>query len=1238
MTIPIAKVRVHYNIPAENGNGKSCGVHLYGEFPVYKNYTNHNSYALFTPGLQRNPHGDFGSIAPLPGGKLLFHCYFNGISTPDNNAECPSTIGEQHPDWYAEIRPRGPFVNFTARADPTLPGQWGFQSTSWDPEGDPLTERWEFGDGDTASSTGVNHRYALPGNYTAYLTVTDTDGLTNRASRLIQVAAPRPVVSVRLLNKHTGNRLELDEEFTVRVTVQASGDGAGALSQLVFNVTSNSPALFAPEIFTILGAPAQTDIGTLQPGEKRELDWRLRADRVGQFTIRAAGVRGMDAINRTVSGAGATVSGQVTALIVGIEQKPPRLVLGGDNNDDGETNDLDRLVELIVGLTNVSRQDITEVKAVIVDDPIQLTSLAQDLNIWITPTNVPPGDFGTIAPGAANAVRRTNLYVAEDRTYAEASILVQGKVGDTGLQARGEGLVNVGGETLVEARFDVEDRDYRAGQVVRVFGSLKNVSRFKDSRGGVIDEGKTVGVVIFPTIEGNGAGGYFFLRDSGGRTPEGPTAFLLAPDEEIEIAAIIPTAEVTTNTTLAVTYQVVGYVHGDGPKPLRAKPTDIEVVEKVTEGWSARHEIELAGVPAGTDPWLTCPTKLSFGGFVSCRFTEGLGNLGGSLAGLALLTGQGLQEIGVGGYRLVGWQLWAVGQALEGLEDPAARARLAQEIAIDLQALKAVGVESLEGVELAAANIGPAVERAIIETGRTLESGDLKQIAGGMARITGENIDLPLEALIAARSIRKALLLREGAQSAAKQALEESFERQARELGGTVDDHAVRGALADLPDSDDLPTGLNVVNEPRVYRDGYGARKEDVDGVMAVAKQEGVVIPFRSRSPKSAEHLDAGTHLLKPGGVSIKTVSELDRRFLGYPDRFDAECVVVEPPIPWIDPTNPAFNDVANNFLNRFPELNVGDEASVALRAEVRERLKFQMEEWPKQAQNFIDYSRNGIDVDFHAQKQGVGLGRFLLPNSGAKRAARLEPHSFTDPYTGQERKAFRLLMDDGTGTFKPITGDIDFLAILNPDGTMPSLLKRLRVYRKLIALGMQHGESFSFFKKELREKFLRCCTPKASGGEGQKMLAATPYGELLTTQFRDNLSVIEGGPNAALKIGKGEFSFLTGTMTEVYSLERIASEALPTAIRRDVVPLVAVSALARMVDELEAEADRTGGAPVRMGADGQPQVYDPAPAGPPRTLLAPARRAGGPRLAADGVEDELEAELEDLAAAGWTN
>ncbi|MBN9689595.1 MAG: PKD domain-containing protein [Verrucomicrobia bacterium] len=1249
VTIPIEKVREHYYHPAEDGTGKSCGVRLYGEWTAYRNYTNRSSYRIFTPGLQSIP-GPQAFVEP--GGRFRFYCYFNGISTPFNDSVCPDKIGESLPDWYVEVQRRGPSANFSSRTLPPDPGQFEFKSNSTDPEGESVVESWNFGDGSSGAGVSPVHRFTKPGPFLVSLTVTDTDALTNRTQRTITVPAPKPSVSIQLLNKHSRNRLELGEEFRVRVGVEAGTTGVGELTGLAFAAAP----LSIPEIFTVVSAPAQTEIGTLQPGERREFFWTLRADRAGEFALTASGVFGKDAIGRLVSAAPASTRGEVTSLIIGIVQRPAKVVLGGDNNQDGETNSLDRRVELIVGITNVSQQDVTGVRALIVEDPIQLTSLAEDLNIWLEPREVPLGEFGTIRPGAANAVLRTNVYEATDRTYAEASIVVQGKVGEAGVQTRGEGLVDIGGETLIEARFDLEDREYRSGQVVRVFGKIKNVSRFKNSRGEVIDEGKTVGVVVYPTTEGNGIGGYPFVKDSGGRTPEGPTAFLLAPDEEIEIGAIIPTAEVNTNSTVAITYQVAGFVHGEGSKPRRARPSEIEVVERVTEGWSARHQVDLAAVVETTDPWLICPTDLSFAGFVSCRFTEGLGNAGGGLVGLALLTGSGLKEIGLGSVRLIGWSLWAMEQTLDGLKDPAARARLAAEVAIDLQALQDVGVESLQGIQLAAAGIGPAIERAIIDTGRTLESGDLKQIAGGLARVTGENIDLPLEALVAARALRKAMLVREGAESAAKQALEESFERQARELGTTVDDYAARGDLAKLPDSDDLPTGLNVVNEPRVYRDAYGARTEDVKGFLQVAKEEGVILAFRSRSPRAAALLDAVPlkHLLKPHGVSIKTVSEIDVKYLNYPPQLEAECALVEPPFDWVNPwadkkngvVNPDFDALANNYLSRYPELNTGTEQAQALRAQVYERLKFQMEEYPKQAGNFLKYSREGIDVNFHAQKQNLGFGKFLLPNKEAKRAARLEPHHFTDPYTGQPRVAYRLLMDDGAGSFKAITGDVDFLGIFNPDGSQPSLLKRIRVYRKMIALGMQHGESFTFFAKDLREKFLRCCTPTASGGEGEKMLAATPYGELLTTQFRDQLSVIEGGPNAALKVGKGEFAFLDGAMSEVNTLERAASDALPQALRNDVAPLVTVSALERLGEELKAEAARNGGQAVRLGPDGQPEIYDEQPDGnsPSPSVLSSHRRTGSVfpgnsvRPASETVEDELLGILDGLVEAGWVN
>lgn len=1241
--IPITQFKTPYFYYSEDGSGITCGAYLQGSFPVYKNYTNLASYTLNITGLNGwSGIRGWDERNPGVGGRFVFTATFTGGSGPaSGNPDCGRYMNAwaDLPPWTATVVRQPPRASFTANPVPGSPGTFNFQSTSTDPEEEPLTEAWDFGDGTTAGGTTRIHRYTKPLSYNTRLVVTDLDGLNSTSDRTIIVRAPTLVTHISLQSKHKGNRIELEEEFGLRVTVVAADDGVGALDNLAF-VTD---AITLPDLFTVLEAPGSIEIGTLQPGQRRDFNWRLRANKVGQFGITSSSVTGTDASNRHVSAAGAGLRGQVTALIVGVHQNPAKVAVGGDNNADGKTNDLDRLVEVVVAITNVSKQVVTEVQAVIPSDPIQLTSLTEDLSIWLTPIKVPPGTFGTIQPGPANAVRVTNIYEATDRTYAEASIILQGKVGDTGVQAGGEGIVDVGSETLLEARFDIEDRPYKAGQVVRVFGSLKNVSRFKARDGTVLNEGRTLGVIVFPTLEGNGALGYAFEKDSGGRTPDGPTTFFLEPDQVIDIEAIIPTAEVATNTTTRVNYSVAGYVHGEDPKPRRMRPGEIEVVENAPQGWSASHEVALAGVPVVTDPWLVCPTELSFGGFVSCRLTEGLGNLGGNLADLTLLVGSGLREIGVGAYRLAGWKLWAVEEALKGLRDPAARARLAEEIAIDLRALKAVGVESLQAVEIGVESIGPAIQQAINDTKRTLETGDLKLIAGGIARITGENIDLPLEGLIAARSMRKAMLIREGTENAAKKALRESLQRQTDELGGKVDEFAARSNIEDLPTSDVLPIGVNVVNSPRIYRDAYGVLKEELDAFLKLAKEEGVIIAFRSRSPLAAQLIQAGTHLLKPHGVGIKTVSELDVKYLGYPSQFQAECVLVSPPIPWIHPRDRGYQEAINAFLDRFPDLKGGDDASRHLRAQVEERLKFQLAEWPKQIGNFKKFKQEGIDIDFRVDKQKLKLGLIEIRNGQPKRAAQLEYHEFTDSHTGGRRRAYRLLMEDGPGSkrFKPITGDIDLIAILTPDGKLPPLLQRIRLYKKLRALGAQHGESFSFYLKDLRAKFLRCCSPTSRGGDGERMLAVTPHDQVLTTQFVDNLSIIEGGANNALKVGNDEFAYFAGTMFERESAIRAASEELPGLIHDQLIPVVSASVLARMVGELDATVDRRVGPAVRMGPDGSPEVYDEsaAPSGSPALAGGAfgASRSGRMGLmGGDPIDQALDGDLTTVASAGW--
>jgi len=71
---------------------------------------------------------------------------------------------------------------------------------SSDPDNDPLTYVWDFGDGNSSSGVSVYHTYRAAGAYTARLTVTDSSGFSDFVETVINVTFFRSSVEAQFLD------------------------------------------------------------------------------------------------------------------------------------------------------------------------------------------------------------------------------------------------------------------------------------------------------------------------------------------------------------------------------------------------------------------------------------------------------------------------------------------------------------------------------------------------------------------------------------------------------------------------------------------------------------------------------------------------------------------------------------------------------------------------------------------------------------------------------------------------------------------------------------------------------------------------------------------------------------------------------------------------------------------------------------------------------------------------------
>ncbi|HZT97096.1 MAG TPA: hypothetical protein VFB34_09695, partial [Chloroflexota bacterium] len=247
----------------------------------------------------------------------------------------------------------------------------------------------------------------------------------------------------------------------------------------------------------------------------------------------------------------------------------------------------------------------------------------------------------------------------------------------------------------------------------------------------------------------------------------------------------------------------------------------------------------------------------------------------------------------------------------------------------------------------------------------------------------------------------------------------------------------------------------------------YGVSNEEADAALQIAKDMNVQIAFRRRNPLSIDFVNLVKAVVKPENFKLKTVNKLDQ-FLGY-RKADEGLLILKQPI--------SKADLFKNLRGQPEEI---------IQA-AYQRWQSRVAEWDKYAEEYQQWGERGwISVGKDREINGISS-----PTKAGARKFKLQRLKSAD---GTEM--WELQMGDAgghAGVLRPITGDIDTVAITKLDGTALSGAERLKIYNALedSPFDMQHGDTLNWIlHDEMRNDLLSAHYP---GGE--PLAVVTPNG-----------------------------------------------------------------------------------------------------------------------------------------------
>ncbi len=950
----------------------------------------------------------------------------------DSNSACATSGGYCELAFYLETGL--PTAAFSYQQN-GKPGSYEFSDASSPGYGNILTSwAWDFGDGTTSAVPDPAHAFSLPGTYSVSLTVSDSGGHSDTTTQSVTVNAPTLGVSISFPGAGSNGvpTPNPGDTFPAVLTVSAS-DGLGNLSNLLF---SGIPLNVSPSarVGVVSGpAPAVSQPFSLTPNSQVSFTYQLRANTLGLVTLNSQ-VSGLDAAGATVA-AQANQPFTIGPKVLQVQVTPQQDKLQLTNDENGA--EIPKNVSVDVTVTNASKKTLNQVQLTKVEG-VRGDTVDAQIPVILNGQPSPSANVGTLAPGQSAKVTYPFQAQADGTGMIDALASAQNPDSPKEtVSGFGSGTVKVAPGTVLALLMNTKDHigPVKAGHSYVFTGTVKNLT---NSESLLLDPLK-------PTITGNVGDGYpVDLSNPDNATPNAfPYPFGGKLDQNPCVMAP-PACPPPSSTSGRSTTPASGALHRydstvDYEKPLSVTITPAPdgptrgtltyaptgVVQAVDGTLSSIEPKSTLLQPSGGTITVSVdtsvppfePTSLNTKvGIYTSAFFDGLQSwTGNMLQGVAALpqTAEFLASAPIGLLQALGFYVYTLQYM-----SPQQRSQYYEKVAVQMANQE----------DAVASAVYDSLAKWAQQLGTAWGSGDSATVYNMVGQLSGN---------VAPEALMWYLTKPAEAAQGAKSVAEETVSLQEAQQQSTIAKRIAKD-FKDLEAADDL-LAINKESGLTYLAEYYGVSNEEADVALQVAKDMNVQIAFRRRNPLSTDLVGLVKAVVKPENFKLKTVNKLDE-LLGY-RKVDEGLLILKQPI-----------SKAELFKNLRGQPEEVIQAAY-------QRWQSRVSEWDKYAGQYQKWSEDGwISIGKDREINGISS-----PTKAGARKFKLQKLKSAD---GTEM--WEMQMGDASGhagTLRPITGDIDTVAITKLDGTALSGAERLKIYNALenSPFDMQHGDTINW-------------------------------------------------------------------------------------------------------------------------------------------------------------------------------